>query len=165
MAPTGGPAQTGGMTTSDPDDLERFVSAQAGGTYERALAELRRGRKTSHWIWFVFPQIVGLGRSATAVRYALSGLAQARAYLRHPILGPRLREASRVVAEGPAPSADQLLGGIDAVKLRSSMTLFAVAGPDEPVFGAVLDRYFQGQRDRATLDILGRTDRSGTRDE
>lgn len=146
--------QTGRMNTPDPYNLQRFVSAQSGGVYEQALAELRAGRKTSHWMWFVFPQIVGLGRSATAMRYAVTGLDEARAYARHPVLGPRLREASAAVAEAPAPTAADLLGGIDATKLRSSMTLFELAEPEESVYARVLDRYFAGERDHATLDLL-----------
>jgi uncharacterized protein (DUF1810 family) len=135
----------------DPFDLARFVAAQdADGTYARALAELRAGRKTSHWMWFVFPQIAGLGRSPTAVRYAISGLGEARAYVAHPLLGPRLVEASRALAELTGRSAVDVLGGIDALKLRSSMTLFAAAAPDEPVFGEVLERLFGGERDPET---------------
>jgi uncharacterized protein (DUF1810 family) len=135
----------------DPFDLARFVAAQdADGTYARALAELRAGRKTSHWMWFVFPQIAGLGRSPTAVRYAISGLPEARAYLAHPLLGPRLVEASRALTELTGRSAVDVLGGIDALKLRSSMTLFAAAAPEEPVFGEVLARFFGGERDPET---------------
>lgn len=130
-------------------DLDRFVDAQRG-TYERALAELRAGRKTSHWMWFVFPQIAGLGRSPTAQHYALAGLPEARAYLRHPVLGPRLRECARVVADSPTPTAEAIFGGIDAVKLRSSMTLFSLADPDEPAFTDVLARYFDGAPDPET---------------
>jgi uncharacterized protein (DUF1810 family) len=130
-------------------DLERFVEAQEG-TYERALAELRAGRKTSHWMWFVFPQIAGLGRSAMAQRYAISSLDEARAYLAHPVLGPRLRESAAALTALPGHSAEEVLGGIDALKLRSSMTLFARAAPDEPVFREVLDQYFAGEPDPAT---------------
>jgi len=140
---------------SDPDDLSRFVAAQdAGGTYGRALAELRAGRKTSHWMWFVFPQIAGLGRSAMARRYAIASLDEARAYLAHPLLGPRLRECAAVLLEHRSTSADAILGGIDAMKLRSSMTLFARAAPDEPVFAQVLERYFGGAADEETLRRL-----------
>ncbi|PFG38096.1 uncharacterized protein (DUF1810 family) [Georgenia soli] len=132
--------------------LERFVTAQDdGGTYDAALAELRRGRKTSHWMWFVFPQVAGLGHSPMSQRYAISSLEEARAYLAHPVLGPRLRECAEVVAASGAPSADALLGGIDATKLRSSMTLFGRAAPEEPVFRRVLDRYFGGSEDPETL--------------
>jgi uncharacterized protein (DUF1810 family) len=136
--------------------LERFVAAQdSGGTYDQALAELRRGRKTSHWMWFVFPQVAGLGQSPTSQRYAISSLDEARAYLRHPVLGPRLTEAARVLTERPGGDADQIFGGLDAQKLRSSMTLFHRAAPDEPVFGQVLAQYFGGQPDGTTDRLLG----------
>ncbi|WOP18168.1 DUF1810 domain-containing protein [Raineyella sp. LH-20] len=143
------------MATTDPYDLERFVRAQADGVYEQALAELRAGHKTSHWMWFVFPQVAGLGRSATAERYAISGLDEARAYLQHPVLEHRLLEAARAVADGPATTAEHLLGRVDAMKLRSSMTLFAAANPGGPVFRQVLERYFGGVRDPRTMKILG----------
>jgi len=139
----------------DRHDLQRFVTAQEdGGTYGRALAELRAGRKTSHWMWFVFPQIAGLGQSSMSQRYAISSLEEARAYLAHPVLGPRLRECAEVVAGSEAPSAEVLLGGIDATKLRSSVTLFGRAAPEEPVFRRVLDRYFDGGEDDQTLALL-----------
>ena len=119
--------------TSDPDDLTRFRTAQdAHGTYRDALAELRAGRKRTHWMWFVFPQLAGLGRSPTAVYFAISSLDEARAYLADPVLGPRLVEAALAAADAPAASAEELLGDVDAVKLRSSMTLFAHAAPEEP---------------------------------
>jgi uncharacterized protein (DUF1810 family) len=138
-------------TMSDRYDLERFVSAQnAGGTYDRAVAELSRGRKTSHWMWFVFPQIAGLGFSATSRRYAITSLAEAQAYLAHPVLGPRLRECAGLVVRVEAPSAEQIFGSIDAQKLQSSMTLFLRAAPDEPLFQQVLDQYFGGRADAAT---------------
>lgn len=141
---------------ADPYNLERFVAAQdAGATYEQALAELRRGRKTSHWMWFVFPQIAGLGMSPTSIRYAISSLDEARSYLRHPVLGPRLRECARAVVSSQTPTAEQLLGGIDAMKLRSSMTLFMRAEPTEPLFEQVLDRYFDGLPDTATEQRIG----------
>jgi uncharacterized protein (DUF1810 family) len=136
-------------------DLERFVSAQdRGGTYERALAELRAGRKTSHWMWFVFPQVAGLGRSAMAQEYALASLAEARAYLAHPVLGQRLLDCCSALLGLPDRDPVAVLGPIDATKLRSSMTLFERAAPDEPVFGRVLEEYFDGERDRATSDRL-----------
>jgi uncharacterized protein (DUF1810 family) len=126
-------------------DLERFVRAQdEHQTYDRAVSELRRGRKTSHWMWFVFPQIAGLGRSPLAQVYAIADLAEARAYLAHPVLGPRLVECAEIVASHQGLSAEQIFGGIDAMKLRSSMTLFARAEEDQPVFAAVLDQYFDG---------------------
>ena len=137
-----------------PEGLERFVAAQdADGTYERAVAELRSGRKQSHWMWFVFPQIAGLGESAMSRHFALASLAEAGEYLRHPVLGPRLRECAAIVAAAPpgVVRAEQLLGGIDAVKLRSSMTLFALADPGERAFAAVLERFYDGVGDPATL--------------
>ena len=136
---------------SDPNDLQRFVDAQdRGGTYDRALQELRDGRKTSHWMWFVFPQIAGLGSSPMAQRYAISSLDEARAYLAHPVLGDRLRESARALTGLGTNDPGEVLGGIDALKLRSSMTLFARAAPDEPLFAQVLDQYFGGAADDAT---------------
>jgi uncharacterized protein (DUF1810 family) len=135
----------------DPHNLQRFVDAQdADSTYERAIAELRRGRKTSHWMWFVFPQVAGLGQSYMSRTYAICSLAEAQAYLRHQVLGPRLLECAHVLADAQAGTAQQILGGIDAQKLRSSMTLFMRANPDEPLFPQVLDRYFGGVADPAT---------------
>ena len=139
--------------TDEPFDLARFVSAQSSA-YERALAELRAGRKRSHWMWFVFPQIAGLGHSSMAHRFAISSLAEARAYLAHPVLGPRLREISSVVASLPS-GARAIFGTPDDMKLRSSMTLFLRAAPDEVVFQAVLDRHFDGKPDWLTDQILG----------
>lgn len=141
-------------------DLDRFVTAQdAGDTYATALRELCAGAKRSHWMWFVFPQVAGLGRSATARRYAVRGLGEARAYLAHPVLGPRLLECARAVDELPARDAVGVLGSIDAVKLRSSMTLFeraADAGsPAAQTFASVLEHYFGGERDPATQQLLG----------
>jgi uncharacterized protein (DUF1810 family) len=139
----------------DPYDLERFVRAQdSGATYQRAADELRRGRKSSHWMWFVFPQITGLGRSPTAQRYAISSLDEARAYLAHPVLGPRLLESAEILVGLAGRSAEQVFGGIDAMKLRSSMTLFRHAAPPEPVFGQVLDQYFDGVPDPATEERI-----------
>jgi uncharacterized protein (DUF1810 family) len=133
------------------DDLDRFVTAQdAGGTYEAAVGELRRGRKTSHWMWFVFPQVAGLGQSAISQRFAISSLGEARAYLAHPVLGPRLRESAAAVLATTDRSAVDIFGHIDAQKLRSSMTLFLRAAPDEAVFTEVLDRFFAGNADQAT---------------
>ena len=144
------------MTASDmPHRLDHFVAAQdADGTYERALAELRRGRKASHWMWFVFPQIAGLGLSPMAQRYALASLTEARAYLEHPVLGPRLVDCCRAVLATDAARPESILGSIDALKLRSSVTLFARADPDEPVFGQVLDRFYAGRADPATEELL-----------
>ena len=148
----------------DPYDLERFVAAQnAGGTYDRAVAELRRGRKQSHWMWFVFPQIAGLGHSPTSRHFAISSLAEARAYLAHPVLGPRLTECTRILQQATEHDAARVFGGLDAQKLRSSMTLFARAAPAgfartapaDASFAAVLDAYFGGEPDPATDRILG----------
>ncbi|MCW2846592.1 MAG: hypothetical protein JWR90_566 [Marmoricola sp.] len=136
-------------------DLDRFVSAQdSGRTYAQALGELRRGRKTSHWMWFVFPQVAGLGQSSTARHYAVSGPEEARSYLAHPVLGPRLRECCEAVLDVEDASAQDVLGSVDAMKLRSSMTLFAAADPDEPLFAAVLERFFDGP-DARTVELLG----------
>ena len=146
---------SGSEQGNDPYDLGRFVDAQAG-VYDQALAEIRGGRKRSHWMWFVFPQIAGLGRSPMAQRYAIAGLDEARAYFEHPLLGPRLVAAAQAMLEHRgALSAFDVLGGIDAMKLRSSMTLFARAAPQEPVFGAVLDAFFDGADDPETLSRLG----------
>lgn len=137
------------------DHLERFVVAQDdGGTYRRAAAELRSGRKASHWMWFVFPQIAGLGRSAMAQAFAIASLAEAQEYLRHPVLGPRLIEVTTIVAGLSGRTATAIFGGIDAQKLQSSMTLFHRAAPEELVFGQVLDRYFDGVTDAATEDRI-----------
>jgi uncharacterized protein (DUF1810 family) len=131
--------------------LQRFVAAQdAGGTYDRALDELRRGFKSSHWMWFIFPQIAGLGRSPTAQQYAISSLDEAGEYLAHPVLGPRLVQCAVVLGGIEGRSAEQVFGSIDAQKLRSSMTLFLRAAPDEAVFQQVLDKYFGGVADAAT---------------
>lgn len=136
-------------------DLDRFVAAQdAGGTYDQALRELRAGRKTSHWMWFVFPQIAGLGRSEMAQRYAISDLDEARAYLNHPVLGPRLVTAAESVLTHRQRSAEDILGNIDAVKLCSSMTLFAYADESQTVFRTVLDAFFDGREDPATVERL-----------
>jgi uncharacterized protein (DUF1810 family) len=143
------------VTTDDPYGLERFVAAQeAGGTYERALAELQAGRKVTHWIWFVFPQVAGLGHSQMSKRYAIRTLDEATAYLHHPVLGARLIETTTVVAGLDGVSAQEVLGEIDAQKLRSSMTLFLRAAPDESVFGQVLNRWFDGVPDDATERLL-----------
>ena len=139
----------------DQFELQRFVEAQdGGGTYESAIRELRAGRKRTHWMWFVFPQIAGLGRSTTAQRYAISGLDEARAYLAHPVLGPRLVESAQALVDLRQSDPIEVLGEIDAQKLRSSMTLFARAAPDEEVFVLVLDRYFSGKPDDATVARL-----------
>ena len=139
----------------DPFDLERFVLAQdTGGTYHRALEELRNGFKQTHWMWFVFPQVAGLGQSPTSRKYAVTSLAEAEAYLRHPVLGPRLVESANAVAAHAGLSAVRIFGSTDAQKLRSSMTLFLRAAPEEPVFQEVLDRFFDGSPDPATDRLL-----------
>jgi uncharacterized protein (DUF1810 family) len=135
-------------------DLERFVRAQEG-VYPEVVDELRRGRKSGHWIWFIFPQVAGLGRSVTSQHYAIASLAEAQAYLAHPVLGARLRECASLVLAVPGRSADEILGELDAMKVRSSMTLFHRAAPDEPLFGQVLERFFGGIADAATDDRLG----------
>ncbi len=141
---------------TDPYGLERFVSAQnRAGTYAAAVEELRAGRKRSHWMWFVFPQIAGLGQSSMSRTYAISSLEEAQAYLVHRVLGPRLIECARVVAELDGRSAEDIFGGIDAMKLGSSMTLFANADPDNPAFARVLEKYFGGVRDQVTERLLG----------
>ena len=137
-------------------DLDRFVAAQAH-VYDQALAELRAGDKRSHWMWFVFPQLAGLGYSAMAQRYAISGLAEARAYLDHPVLGARLRECAQALLDLDAHDPVSVLGSVDALKLRSSMTLFQRAAPNETIFGRVLTQYFGGVPDDATDRSLGQT--------
>jgi len=135
----------------DPHNLQRFVAAQqAGGSYARATAELRAGRKTSHWMWFIFPQVAGLGHSPMAQAYAIGSLAEARAYLAHPLLRTRLIECASILTRVPDRTAGQIFGEIDAMKLRSSATLFSCAAPGEPVFRQVLDQYFDGVADAAT---------------
>jgi uncharacterized protein (DUF1810 family) len=143
--------------SQDPFNLRRFVEAQDDSAiYARALGELREGRKRSHWIWFVFPQVAGLGSSPMAAAYAIRSLDEARAYLAHPTLGPRLRESTEaLLANDPALSAEQILGAIDAIKVRSSMTLFATADPSEPLFSAVLDRFYASEPDTETNRLLG----------
>jgi uncharacterized protein (DUF1810 family) len=139
----------------DPYDLERFVAAQgAGGTYDQVTAELRQGQKVSHWMWFIFPQMAGLGPSPTSRKYAITSVDEARAYLSHPVLGPRLVECAGIVARLEGRTAGQIFGMIDAQKLRSSMTLFCRVAPDEPPFRQVLDIYFEGQEDEATTQRL-----------
>jgi uncharacterized protein (DUF1810 family) len=140
---------------ADPYRLERFVLAQdRAGTYDRAVAELRAGRKQSHWMWFVFPQIAGLGSSPMAREFAIGSLAEARAYLAHPVLGPRLAECARILTAADGTTATEIFGPVDAMKLSSSMTLFAAAAPEGQVFTDVLAGYFDGQPDQATLERL-----------
>lgn len=130
-------------------DLERFVEAQHG-VYAGVLDELRRRHKTGHWIWFIFPQIAGLGSSEMSQRYAIASLDEARAYLAHPVLGARLRECVGIVLESKERTATEIFGPLDAMKVRSCMTLFQRAAPDEPAFGQVLDRFYGSVADEST---------------
>jgi uncharacterized protein (DUF1810 family) len=134
------------------DDLERFVSAQEP-VYAQVLAELRRGRKTSHWMWFIFPQITGLGHSPMSERFAIQSIEEARAYLAHPLLGPRLRECAGLVLATRDRTAEEVFGPIDAKKLRSCMTPFHRAAPEEPLIRQVFDAWFDGMPDERT-DLL-----------
>ena len=134
----------------DPHDLQRFVDAQSR-VYDSVVAELRGGRKRSHWIWFIFPQIAGLGSSPTAVRYAIESLDEAKAYLHHEVLGPRLRECTRLVNAIEGRSADDIFGWPDSLKVRSSMTLFARATDHDAEFRALLDKFYAGEEDPATV--------------
>ena len=144
------PGGTGGWY-----NLERFIAAQeSGGTYHRAVAELRAGRKLSHWMWFVFPQVTGLGHSQAARTFAIASLAEAQAYLRHPVLGPRLTECAAILTSLRGRGAEQIFGVIDALKLRSSMTLFLRADPDRGLFAQVIQQYFDGLPDSATDRLL-----------
>jgi uncharacterized protein (DUF1810 family) len=139
---------------NDPHDLQRFVDAQ-DAVYDRVLAELRAGRKTSHWMWFVFPQIAGLGNSSMAQRFAIASLEEARAYLAHEVLGPRLRECTQLLMNIRGETIGRILGYPDDLKFRSCMTLFAkVAGSPEP-FDDALEKFFDGERDPKTLERLG----------
>ena len=137
----------------DPYELRRFIdfidAHDAGCAFQRALAELQAGRKTGHWMWFIFPQPAGLGHSAMSKTYAISGLPEAAAYLEHPVLGPRLIACTRAVSEHSGRKAQEIFGDVDAMKLRSSMTLFARAAPDQPLFRQVLDRCFDGVEDES----------------
>jgi uncharacterized protein (DUF1810 family) len=139
--------------TDDPFDLKRFVDAQAP-VYGNVVGELRDGRKRSHWMWFVFPQLSGLGGSAMAARYGISSLAEAGAYLSHPVLGPRLRECTQLVNQVQGRSIGQIFGSPDDLKLCSSMTLFARATDDNQDFIALLDKYYGGRQDEMTLERL-----------
>lgn len=135
-------------------DLDRFVQAQAS-VIDQVRAELRRGEKRSHWMWFVFPQLAGLGHSGMAQRYGIVSLAEAQAYNDHPVLGPRLVECTLLVNQVHGRSLEAIFGGIDATKFRSSMTLFALASPAMTIFGDALAKYCSGTKDRATLQLLG----------
>lgn len=139
--------------TDDPHELSRFVSAQAS-SYETALSELRQGRKRSHWMWFIFPQYVGLGISPTSQHFAIKSAAEAEAYLHHPVLGPRLVECAKAVLRTEGRSAHEIFGSPDDIKLKSSATLFARVSPAGSVFERVLDKYFDGAGDDKTLRLL-----------
>ncbi|HJT77769.1 MAG TPA: DUF1810 domain-containing protein [Gemmataceae bacterium] len=141
-------------STDDPYDLDRFVRAQEGD-YARALAEIQAGRKRTHWMWYVFPQIDGLGFSPTSKYYAIKGIEEARAYLEHPVLGPRLRECAEAVVGVEGRTATQILGSPDDMKLRSCATLFAHVSPPGAVFHRLLAKYYQGEPDARTLRLLG----------
>ena len=142
--------------------LARFFDAQQQW-YAIALREIRAGRKRTHWVWFVFPQLKGLGSSANAEKYGLSGLAEARAYLADAVLGPRLREATAAMLAHRATGASAVLGELDALKFRSCLTLFALADPAEPLFAAALTDLFGGERDARTLELLGMQEQAGPR--
>lgn len=136
-------------------DLSRFLEAQ-NNSYDTALREIRAGRKRSHWMWYIFPQIRGLGYSAMAQHYAIRDLGEAREYLQHPLLGPRLIEISEALLSLDEPDPRRVMGSPDDLKLRSCMTLFQCAAPDQPVFGKVLDKFYGGRPDERTLEILNR---------
>ena len=136
-------------------ELDKFVSAQARD-YDTALAEIRSGYKRSHWMWYIFPQLQGLGFSPTAQYYGIRDLEQAKDYMAHPVLGPRLVEISGALLSLPGFNPSAVMGYPDDLKLCSCMTLFELAAPDEPVFGRVLEKYYGGRRDRMTLNLLGR---------
>lgn len=140
-------------TDVDPFDLNRFIAAQEV-PYERVLTELGRGRKTSHWMWFIFPQIAGLGTSDMSRRFAIRSVTEAQAYLAHPLLGARYRECVAVLQDLVGITAEAVFGSVDAAKLRSSLTLFAEAAPHEPLFAAALQRWFRGEKDERTVDLL-----------
>lgn len=137
----------------DPHDLNRFVAAQES-CYATVITELKNGDKQTHWMWFVFPQIDGLGTSPTAKRYAIKTMAEATAYLQHPLLGPRLLECSRLLLQVHGKTAYEILGSPDDAKLQSCMTLFSIVAPDEPVFKDVLERYYVNKKDERTLTIV-----------
>ena len=139
--------------SSDPFELKRFVVAQAAD-YQRALEEIRTGRKRSHWMWYIFPQLAGLGSSPTSQRYAIKSLAEARAYLEHPVLGPRLCEAVAEVLAVEGRSAHEIFGSPDDLKLRSCATLFAAVLPGDSVFQRLLDQYFAGEPDPRTVRLI-----------
>lgn len=138
---------------TDPYNLNRFVDAQEA-VYSGVIAELKRGQKNGHWIWFIFPQIAGLGGSSMSRRYSLSSIQEARAYNAHPILGPRLAECTRIVLAVRDRSVEQIFGDLDALKFRSCMTLFSIADPENEIFQRAVDRCFEGLPDTLTLKVL-----------
>ena len=142
-----------GRSSADPYNLDRFVQAQ-DGVFDRVLKELRSGVKVGHWMWFIFPQIKGLGRSPISIEFAISSQDEARAYLQHSILGPRLKECTRLVLSVEDRSVGEIFGSPDDMKFRSSMTLFAQVSPDDDIFLRALQKYFGGVPDRLTLDRL-----------
>lgn len=146
-------ADTSQQSAGDPFLLERFVEAQ-NPLFDQVTSELQAGRKMSHWMWFIFPQIQGLGRSPTAIEYAISGLGEARAYLAHPVLGPRLKECTQLVLRVENRPLAQIFGSPDDMKFRSSMTLFAQVSPDDDIFERALQKYFRGLPDQLTLERL-----------
>ena len=152
-APTAACQRTAEDEMDDQFDLRRFIDAQAP-IYERALAELRNGRKQSHWMWYVFPQFEGLGESQMAQKFAIHSFSEAVSYLQHPVLGPRLKEVTRAVNEVEGRSIETIFGYPDYMKFRSSMTLFSKAAPDEPAFADALAKYFGGKPDERTLELL-----------
>jgi uncharacterized protein (DUF1810 family) len=143
------------MNQADPYNLQRFVDAQQP-VYEQVLRELRAGRKTSHWMWFIFPQIAGLGLSSMAQRYAISSRAEAESYLQHSVLGLRLTECTRLVNQQVGRGIEEILGDIDGLKFRSSMTLFAQVAKDNPIFGEAIQKYYGGEFDELTLAVFRR---------
>ena len=142
------------FSEKDPYQLGRFVEAQRAH-YEDALREIRSGRKTSHWIWYIFPQMAGLGRSQTSIYYGIRDLGEARAYWQHPVLGAHLRECTRALLQVEGRTATQILGGVDQMKVRSCMTLFRYAAPEESLFRLVLEKYYAGEEDPLTVAALG----------
>lgn len=151
-----------GRSAGDPYDLRRFVDAQADA-FERALAELQRGQKRTHWMWYIFPQLDGLGFSSTSKYYAIKSIAEARAYLAHPLLGPRLQQCAEAVLRIEGRAATAIFGSPDDLKLRSCATLFALASPPGSVFDRLLAKYYRGARDTKTLQLLGGAGAGGQR--
>jgi uncharacterized protein (DUF1810 family) len=145
------------VSDQDPYDLQRFVDAQAN-VFDRALSEIKSGRKRSHWMWFIFPQVEGLGTSSMSKRYAIRSIAAAKAYLAHPLLGPRLLECAEAALAVQTSSALELFGSPDDMKLRSCATLFACVSSEGSVFSQLIDKFFDGKPDERTLQLVGRTD-------